>query len=288
MTDSALRHRIRQSRAWQRLLPGVYLTVTGTPTTVQRETASLLYAGPESLLTGPAALRRHGVAAPPCSTFDVLVPAVCQRKSTGFARLWRTTQVPGLFCYQGPVRFVLPARAVADTVRNLTATQDARAVVASAVQRRRCTVELVAQELGQGPMRRSRLLRAALDEVAEGARSTVEADLHDLIRRTELPEPMLNPRLYLNGEFIASPDAWWAEAGVAAEVDSREYHLSPDDWQRTLQRHARMSSAGIIVLHFTPAQVRTQPREVSATILGALSSGRARPELPIDAKPVAG
>ena len=85
-------------------------------------------------------------------------------------------------------------------------------------------------------MRRSRLLRAALDEVADGVRSAAEGDLHDLVSRAELPEPMLNPLLYLNGEFIASPDEWWPGAGVAAEVDSREYHLSPDDWQRTMKQ----------------------------------------------------
>ena len=44
---------------WQRLLPGVYLTVTGTVTQDQREMAALLYAGPRSLITGAAAVRRH-------------------------------------------------------------------------------------------------------------------------------------------------------------------------------------------------------------------------------------
>jgi hypothetical protein len=30
-----------------------------------------------------------------------------------------------------------------------------------------------------------------------------------------------------DGGFIASPDAWWAREGVAAEIDSREWHLNP-------------------------------------------------------------
>jgi hypothetical protein len=288
MTAGALRHRLRPGGAWQELLSGVYLAVTGTPTTVQKEIASLLYAGPGSLLTGLAALRRHGVTTPPSDTFDVLVPATCQRGSTGFVRLRRTTRVPQLFCCQGPIRFVMPARAVADTVRNLATARDARAVVASAVQRRRCTVELIAQELDEGARRGSRLLRGALHEIADGVRSAAEGDLHDLIKRAKLPVPMLNPRLYLNGEFIAEPDQWWPEAGVATEVDSREYHLSPDDWQRTMERHARMSSVGIIVLHFTPAQIRNQPGEVTATIRRALCSGQERPPLPVDARPATG
>src|ERR1700730_13982264 len=44
---------------WQRLLPGVYLALTGTATQDQREMAALLYAGPRSLLTGSAARRPH-------------------------------------------------------------------------------------------------------------------------------------------------------------------------------------------------------------------------------------
>jgi hypothetical protein len=63
MTESALDYRLRAGGPWQRLLPGVFLTVTGSPTSDQRDTAALLYAGPESLLTGAAALRLWSVRA---------------------------------------------------------------------------------------------------------------------------------------------------------------------------------------------------------------------------------
>ncbi len=52
MTRDALKHRIRVDGPWQRLIPGVYLTVTGTPTVRQREIAALLYGGPRSVITG--------------------------------------------------------------------------------------------------------------------------------------------------------------------------------------------------------------------------------------------
>ena len=64
MTESTLQHRLRVGGPWQRLLPGVFLTVTGVPTSDQRDVAALLYAGPGSLLTGTAALRLWGVRAP--------------------------------------------------------------------------------------------------------------------------------------------------------------------------------------------------------------------------------
>jgi hypothetical protein len=46
-----------------------------------------------------------------------------------------------------------------------------------------------------------------------------------------------------------------------------------------------MSSHGIIVLHFTPRQIRTQPKLVPDTIRSALASAANRPALPIRALP---
>lgn len=121
--------------------------------------------------------------------------------------------------------------------------------------------------------------------MAEGVRSTAEADLVRLIRRHRLPMPMLNPRLFIGGEFLAMPDAWWPQAGVAVEVDSREWHLSPAEWEQTMARHARMSAHGIIVLHYPPSRIRAAGREVAAEIRSALDAARGRPLQPILARP---
>jgi very-short-patch-repair endonuclease len=66
---------------------------------------------------------------------------------------------------------------------------------------------------------------------------------------------------------------------VAVEVDSREWHMSPADHARTLERQARMGRYGIVVLPFTPSQIRSQPAEVLAKIRDALQSARGRPPL---------
>jgi hypothetical protein len=152
-------------------------------------------------------------------------------------------------------------------------------------QQGRCKLDALHEELAAGPVRGSAWLRRSLLEVAGGIRSGAEGDFADLLRRSGLPTPLLNARLYAGQTFIAQPDAWWPAAGVAGEVDSRQWHISPEDWQRTLQRHARMSAHGIITLHFTPAQVRDDPERVVADIKSALAAGRARPPLPIRAVP---
>src|SRR5260370_5991454 len=96
---------------------------------------------------------------------------------------------------------------------------------------------------------------------------------------------MYNPRLFVGEEFIGSPDAWWPEAGVASEVDSRVWHLSPADSERTQARHARMSAHGILVLLYAPRRIRSDPAGVVAEIRKALEAGRQREPLPIRAVP---
>jgi hypothetical protein len=129
------------------------------------------------------------------------------------------------------------------------------------------------------------LLRRALAEVADGVRSAAEGELRALIKRARLPMPMFNPRLFAGRVFLAAPDCWWPAAGVAAEVDSREWHISPRDWENTLARHARMSAHGIIALHFTPGQINSQRSEVATTIRSAIAAGAGRPLPQIRALP---
>jgi hypothetical protein len=176
----------------------------------------------------------------------------------------------------GQVSYAPAARAVADTVRDLHELSQVRAVVADAIQRRRVQVWQLAEELAAGPARGASCFRAVLAEIAEGVRSVAEADLRALIKHEGLPVPMYNARLFVGETFVATPDAWWPGACVAGEVESREWHLAPRDWERTLARDARMSAFGIVVLHFPPRRLRTEPRKVAAEIRSALDAGRDR------------
>jgi hypothetical protein len=284
MKDNAMQYRVRRGGPWQNLLPGIYLTASGVPSLSQKEMAALLYAGPGSLVTGPVALLHYSIrSGPVVDVIDVLVPAARQRLSTGFTRLHRTTQMPARAASSGSVRLAPVPRAVADTARQLTDLRDVRAVVADAVQLGRCTVRQLAEELRNGPVKGSAMFRSVLSEVTDGIRSTAEGDLRDLILKTGLPMPLFNPSLYDGDLFLGKPDAWWPDAGVAGEVDSRAWHLSPADWDRTRRRHQLMGAAGIIPLHFSPREIRREPAMVTQRIRDALSRGLTRPPLPIRA-----
>jgi very-short-patch-repair endonuclease len=287
MTPGALRCRIEGRGLWQRLLPGTYLAATGTPTTIQREIAALSYAGRDSVITGPAALRHHEIRAQATGVITVLIPARRAVRSTETVRIWRSQRMPRFVVDDG-VRVVLPARAVADTARALSSLRDVRAVVADAVQAGRCPIRLLADELDDGPRRHSALLRRAITEVREGVRSVTEAEFRDLLRRARLPSPMFNASIFAGRTFLAVADAWWPDAGVAAEVDSREWHLRPADWERTMRRHAALTAHGILVLHFTPRMIRNDGARVVTEIRDAIRAGRARPALDLRARPASG
>jgi hypothetical protein len=288
MPHSTLDRQIAPGGPWQRLLPGVYLAVTGTVTRDQREMAALLYAGPRSLLTGSAAVRRHRLSPPGPDVVDVLIPWSVKRQSVAFVRVHRTRRMPERRYVTGRIRFTKPPRAVADAARGLTRFDDVRHVVCAAVQQRACTVAELIEELRAGPTVGATLFRAALAEIGDGVRSVAEGDLRALILNSDLPRPMFNARLFdANGVFIAAVDDWWPEAGVGSEVDSRAYHLSAEDQDRTTDRHDRLIAHGILLLHFAPKRIKTDPDGIISEIRAALEKGRRRPPLPITTLPAA-
>ena len=286
MSRTAVQLRIAPSGPWQRVLPGVYLAVTGGITHYQREIAALLYGGPASLITGSAAVRRHGLRSPGPDTIDLLIPAGHRRQDAAFARVHRTQRMPERMFVTGKVRFAEAPRAVADAARAMARFDDVRAVVCEAVQRKACTVAELAAELKAGPSAGSALLRAALAEIADGVRSVAEADFRVLILGSDLPRPVFNAQLVdVDEVLIAITDAWWQEAGVAAEIDSRAYHLSAEDQDRTTGRHDKLTAHGILALHFAPKRVKTDPAGVLREIRQAIEKGLQRPPLPIKGLP---
>jgi hypothetical protein len=285
LTQDAVTHRIRPGGPWQRLLPGIYLAQTGGLTVSQKEMAALLHAGPGGVLTGPAALRLLGITSAEPDRFDVLVPARRRPESIAFVAIHRTARMPR-YIEQNGRSYAGPARALADAARAMTDLGEVRALIAGAIQSGDSSLEGLASELKEGGRPGSGLLRKVVAEAGGGVRSAAEGDFRDLIKRAGLPMPTFNAQLYTaEGSFIAVADAWWPDAGVAAEVDSMEWHLKPADWEQAMNRHDVMTGHGILVLHFSPARIRHEPAVVAERITDTLRAGRARPALPITARP---
>ena len=271
----------RPGGKWQKILPGVYSTVTGKLTPEQRHVAALLYAGTSSVITGPAAIRLHRLRSPGPDTIDVLVPWTVKRQSTGFVQIHRTRRLPGSYT-TGTVRFARVARAVTDAARQFPSLDDVRAVIAEAVQKRACTIGEIGLELGNGPSRDTIHLRTALGEVRDGIRSVAEARFRQRVLRSDLPKPVFNAFLRAaDGSDIGEVDAWWADAGVSVEIDSQEYHFYRDGWLRTDAKRGRLLKAGIFPHNIAPIRVDNDWAAIYDELKSSLAKGLERPRLRI-------
>ncbi|MEP6463940.1 MAG: hypothetical protein ABJC62_11130, partial [Frankiaceae bacterium] len=140
--------------------------------------------------------------------------------------------------------------AVMDTCRRLADLNGVRALIAEAVQTGRTTPDRLTTELAAGESAGGRLARQALAEVASGARSAPEAFMLRAVATARLPQPIWNTDLLtLDGRWLARPDAWWVSANTVLEIDSREWHLLPADWERTMRRHEALTACGLLVVH---------------------------------------
>ncbi|MFJ9180273.1 hypothetical protein [Streptomyces sp. NPDC102360] len=278
--NSTTNHRCRRGGPWQRLLPRVHLLHSGTPSPRQRMRAALLYAGEHALLTGHAALAAHGFRAAPrperLRWVDVLVPYEgAGARGTSYVKVHRTRRLPENHPMAG-LRCAAVARAVADAVPGLACERDVTALLAEAVQRGFCTPEELLAELAASRRRYALYVARATDHLTAGIHSPLEADARALIRRYSLPEPLWNPNLHdpRTGVFLARPDAYWPAEGLALEVDSREYHLDPASWRRTLSQRNRLAAAGLPVLAVTAEDLRGRAEGVAGEIRTALTAAR--------------
>ncbi|BCL13332.1 hypothetical protein [Micromonospora sagamiensis] len=272
-------HMCRQAKRgiWQRVLPATYALVTGTLTDEQRLIAAALYAGPDAQVTGLAALIWYGFRQGP-RTPDVhlVVPHHARRRSTGHVVITRALTLDARARRTRLYPVCSPARAVVDAARRLRQIRPVRAIVTEAIQREFTDLNSLDEEIRRARRSSTALVRRAFAEVVAGARSAPEAELRQCLGASRvLPEIHWNPQLRTtDGGVLPTPDGYLDDAAVALEVDSREFHFSPDDWARTMRRHNELGRHGILVLHFTPAQIRGGPEQVRRTVEDAYRSRR--------------
>jgi hypothetical protein len=284
---------------WQRPLPGVVVLHSGPPSWQQRYRAALLYAvgrrspapggPPGPALTGVAALALYRLrCAPPperVREVDVLVPENCGVRSRSHVRVHRTERMPQPVLLAERLPAVPLRRAVVDAVRVGGAEVPVPGLLHEVVQTGRLAPEQLADELRAAKLSGRADVAGVLREIAEGVRSPAEGLARRVVLAADLPRPLWNPRLTLDGGFLAVPDAYWPEQGVLLEVDSKEHHWAVADWEETMARHNRLAALGFQVLHVSPRQLREQPAEVVTALRTALSTG---PHGPVDRVRVSG
>ncbi|MEU9576767.1 hypothetical protein [Streptomyces chilikensis] len=248
---------------------------SGPLTWQQRYQAALLYAGDAAQLTGPAVLALHRFTDAPAPAqvqkVHVLIPGTRARASTGYVRVQRTRSLP-----PHPVRLdgfpcaPLP-RALADAHCRMP-DEALRGCLYEAVQRGRYQAADLREAFRARRVAVTGELASVFADLAADTHSVAEGRARRLIAAApDIPQPLWNPKLHLDGNFLCRPDAYWPVHGIILEVDSVRHHARGDDFARTLARHNRLAALGFCVLHVTPAQLRDIPAEFLAHLRGALA-----------------
>ncbi|MHB2024000.1 MAG: endonuclease domain-containing protein [Mycobacteriales bacterium] len=262
VSPAGLRWRCRPAGCWQHVVGDVYAGFTGQLSERQRLVAALLYAGASAMVTGPTACVAWGLANSPAnSQVHVLLARGGRRRNSGFVVIHRTTHLPRPCNVNGLPTAPLE-RAVVDSVVLLDELRAVRALIAESVQRGLVTPQQIAAEASRS-RRPTPLLNQVLSEVSAGARSVAEAALLKLLRQSGLPEPVVNVPIEVNGRILV-PDFRWGR--LVLELDSAAWHLSPELWRRTQERHNLLVAAGFRVLHVAPADLTERPGWVLARI----------------------
>jgi hypothetical protein len=269
---------------WTRLLTGVYLLTGGSPTRGQMVRAAMLRAGPGSALTGVEAADRHGVRRLPTDqSVHVLVPNARALASQSFMVVERSRR-PWSIHMIGGFPLVNVERALVDAARREQRLDVVRAMLADGLQRGLCTVASLTEEVAVRRLRGTAIVRRVLAEVGDGVRSAAEAWAHSLIRGSGLPKPAWNVELRTSdGQSLGVMDAWWDDVGLAWEIDSLEFHLTPDGYARTMRKHSALAAAGVLVVHTVPSQLQRDTAAVLRDLSAAHASAAARPRPPVKA-----
>jgi hypothetical protein len=230
--------------------------------------AALAYAGEGAVLSGVDALEVAGLSRipSPSGPVHVLVPADRRRLGAGRVLAERSERLPKAHLRSGlPIAPVV--RASLDFCRRSRDRDQVRTVLAEVVQTGRATPAALRGELEAGSGRGSSLPREVLRELSAGVRSVAEAKAREVLGTTGLPQPLWNARLVDGtGSHVATVDAWFEEVGLAWEIDSREFHYAAEDYENTVERHSRLTAAGVIVVHTLPQTLRKRGAEVVAEL----------------------
>lgn len=280
MASTTIYRRCAPGGPWQRLLPGIILMSSNPPTTRQKTIAALLFAGSDAVVTGLGACRQYGLGLPADNGLHVLVPHQHKLLSSEFLTVERTHRMPKPFMQSNTPLAPLP-RAVIDAARRMHTETPAAKLLIEAIQRGGCEVAHLQSELKLGTPRGTALPRRLLGQI-ENLRSVAELHAHRLGRKLTTPPTHWNTKLYDKfGRYLARPDAWWEDVGLAWEIDSFEFHFTGEDYSRTLERNTRYAAAGLTFVQTLPSRLLKDTAAVVAELEAAYLAASLRPRPPV-------
>jgi hypothetical protein len=269
----------RPGGPWQRLLPGVLLLATGTPTPRQRLRAAVTYGG-DCVITGWQALREHGLPLPDDeSTSDevhLLIATQRRLAARAYVTVERTTRMPEPRWRDG-LPFAPVPRAAVDAARRTQDPALLRRLLVGPVRAGLCTMAELRAELDAGGQRGTAAPRALLAEVMREVFPIASARARRLLAQTPLPPPVWDVALYTDsGVPLGVVDAWWSEVALAWDFGGQTARGRTGGTGPGV-----MAAAGATVLRTPPQRLHGDPEGVLRQLVAAFLRAAQRPRPPL-------
>jgi very-short-patch-repair endonuclease len=257
----AIEYRLKVGRL-HLLHRGVYAVGHRPPSPLATAMAAVLACGAGAALShGSAAALWRIVARWPAATH---VTAPTDRRHAGI-KVHRSRQIETTIHYG--IRVTTPARTLVDLADVLTPKQHTRALNEAQVQRLVTPAEL-ATLFTRYPGRRTSQLKPE-----RGAtRSDLEDDFVRFVKRHKLPLPDLNQTIAGHGV-----DAVYREQLLIIELDSRQFHATPQAFEQDRDRDADHLHAGFRTLRITDHRLKHHPTKEARRLNSILSPSGTEP-----------
>ncbi|WP_209720973.1 hypothetical protein [Marmoricola sp. OAE513] len=251
---------------WVERTSTVLSTFTGAPTWKQRVWLGALHAGGTAMVGGITALTWRGLRNWHREEVTILVDDELSFDRVPGIKFFRTRRPLDVLRARSagpPMCRIEPAALLFAGYAESART--GQGLLAAVVQQRLTTAPALAAELeAMRPLRRGRLLRTTLADIAGGSDSLAEIDLGRLCRRAGLPEPQRQTRRRDAGGRTRYTDCEWTlpdGTTLILEIDGA-FHMDVEHWEDDLSRQRRLTGRGRILVRCTARELRVKPHSV--------------------------
>jgi very-short-patch-repair endonuclease len=262
ITRGSYEHRLRVG-SLHHVLPSVLSLVDPLIEAWAAETAALLYAGDNAVLSHETAAALWGLAAIPSFVAITLIGRKVESQPALRQHRVQALDIRDVRLHQGfpvtaPARTLIDCASTPQIDRLLNEARVLKLVTDAEIE---AAMDRCPGRKGIRPLRR--LLAAEKD--TGFTRSKAERILKRLVGEAELERPITNTKI--DGVEV---DAYWPRLKLVVEFDGHQYHGTYRAFQRDRAKTNRLIAAGYLVLRFTWAQLTQRPMVVLATIARTL------------------
>jgi very-short-patch-repair endonuclease len=273
LTDTAIAHALALGRLHP-IFHGAFALGHARVGYRGRMMAAMLSCGPGTVISHCSAASLLGLWDSTLDWVDVIAPVQSGRKINGIRRSFVRPPLKEETLVRDELLCTNPSRTLVDLAGKV-GHASLRRTVERAAHRGVLDPPAIDVILSRGRRRGSRRLREILldwrQTYARFLRSDLEAKLLPLIVARDLPLPLTNHKLYIQGRAM-EVDVYWPKQRLVVEADGRAYHGHELAFDRDRDRDRDLTLAGYRVIRVTWRQLEDNPSKTVAAIASALAS----------------